>query len=228
MAARSGRSVRRGAALAAVAGVVLVLASVAAAAAPPAPPTGAWFDGWFRRSFSVDVTTVEPGARAAERSTLRVGPRAVSLAGAQADVPFVVLYRFADDRVDLHMLDPVSQSVITVAFDPGAEPVELDLIALGSLLVPPGDASHPCRTHPAQAACEEEGREEIDGEVVERWRVHLADGFGFVEAFVLWAGRDGLVRRIRYTDGTQIDLTGYDLGPQPEDAFTIPDEYDRR
>jgi hypothetical protein len=190
---------------------------------------GGWAQeaAWFERTYSVELVTTSPTGQRSH-GALTVGDGRMRIDANEDDVPAVVLFEFMSDRVVMHMLDPVSTTVTTVAFERQGV-AELDVLLMGALTVPPHHPAHPCSTHPAQATCAREGTATIAGRLAERWAVELGDGFGYREAFTLWSAVDeGLVVRTAYPDGYRVDFVGYAFGPQPPEAFAIPPDYEAR
>jgi hypothetical protein len=204
-----------------LAGLVACLSLLAAGDAATAP------DGMFARPFSVDLVTTSP-ADAVTHGALYVGDLRMRVEATEDEVPYVVLYEFAAETVVMRMLDPVSTSVTTFRFDRN-DVVELDVLLMGTITLPPGHPLHPCAAHPEQASCHPEGLEPLGEEMAHRWTIELHDGFGYVETFALWAAEDdGRILRTEYPDGYRIDFVNYAYGPQPPELFEVPEEYEAR
>jgi hypothetical protein len=199
--------------------VALVIA--AALAWAPAAETLAMF----ARPYRVELVTTGPDG-AVGRGALLVGDRGVRLEGSEGDVPYIVIYRYGGDATVMHLLDPVSTTFMTVRFSHEV-PVELDLLLVAALVLPPDHPEHPCARHPEQALCRLEARERLRGVPVERWSLTFDDGFGSSgQALVAWVSEtDRTVMRTAYADGYAIDFVEYEFGPQPTEAFEVPAEY---
>jgi hypothetical protein len=183
---------------------------------------------WFERTFAVElVTSAPPGEEpTASLGALYVGDGAMRLEGSEDDVPFVLLYRFAADEVELWILEPVGSTAMRFVFELDGL-VEIDVLNMGALVLSPEHPAHPCALRPVQAHCFAEGRDDVAGEGAERWLVELEDGFGYVESFTVWVDGDGRVVRTAYPDGYVVDFVDFRPGPQPAELFEIPEDYEQ-
>ena len=179
---------------------------------------------WFERPYSVELVTTSPSGDET-RGALYVGDQRMRVDASEDEVPYVVVYAFEPGAVVMHMLDPIGTTVMSVRFELG-DVVELDVLLMGAITLPPQHPQHPCATNPEQATCVGEGLEPLGDAMAERWTIELRDGFGYAEVFALWAAEDdGRILRTEYPDGYRIDFVGYEFGPQPSELFEIPAEY---
>ena len=200
---------------------VVILALVACLAVGAAGATPEWFE----RPFAVELVTTSPAGEET-RGALYVGDHRMRVDASEDEIPYVVLYAFEPGAVVMHMLDPIGTTVMTFRFAFG-DVVELDVLLMGAIVLPPRHPQHPCATHPEQASCVDEGLEPLGDALAERWTIELSDGFGYTEVFALWADEeDGRILRTEYPDGYRIDFVGHEFGPQPPELFEIPAEYE--